>query len=180
VNAIMTANTLLLQLKDYEASALAHQPDLDEEHGNRWDGLAFRLQQHELCVDVVLIDEIIPPPRLTPVPGSVDWLLGLTNVRGSLVTIIDLRQFLFQERTPISSKSQVLITSADGHHTGLLVDEILGQRHFDRDTATVADDAEWPGISPYLGNVYEQNDARWGVLSLPQLLHDQRFLDGAA
>ncbi|MBU1188738.1 MAG: chemotaxis protein CheW [Gammaproteobacteria bacterium] len=180
MSTTMSAGSLLQQLRDYEASALAHQPDLDEDAGNRWDGLAFRLQQHELCVDVVLIDEIIPPPRLTPVPGSADWLLGLTNVRGSLVTIIDLRLFLFQERTPISSKSQVLITSADNHHTGLLVDEILGQRHFDIDSASAVDAELWPGISPYLGNVYAQNDVRWGVLDLPQLLHDQRFLDGAA
>jgi len=180
VDTGMTASSLLQQLQEYESSALAHQPDLDEDSGNRWDGLAFKLFQHELCVDVVLIDEIIPPPTLTPVPGSADWLLGLTNVRGSLVTIIDLRMFLYEERTPISSKSQVLITSADQHHSGLLVDEILGQRHFEIDSADTVDAEQWHNISPYLSNVYSQNDVRWGVLDLAQLLHDQRFLDGAA
>lgn len=180
MDTVITPSSLLQQLQDYESSALAHQPNLDDDAEQRWDGLAFKLYQHELCIDVVLIDEIIPPPTLTPVPGSADWLLGLTNVRGSLVTIIDLRLFLYQERTPISSRSQVLITGADNHHIGLLVDEIVGQRHFDLDTAQAVDTQQWHNISPYLSNVYHQHDVDWGILNLEQLLHDQRFLDGAA
>ncbi len=180
MDSSMNASTLLQKLQEYEASAMAHRPDSDEDSSNRWDGLAFKLHQHQLCVDVVLIDEIIPPPKLTPVPGSADWLLGLTNVRGSLITIIDLRLFVHRERTPISSKSQVLITSADHHNTGLLVDEILGQRHFDLDTATAVDATQWHNISPYLSKVFQQQETNWGVLDLGKLLHDQHFLDGAA
>lgn len=180
MHTALNSSTLLQHLLDYEASALKHQPDSGVDAANRWDGLAFRLDQHQLCVDVVVIDEIIPPPRLTPVPGSVDWLLGLTNVRGSLITVVDLRLFLRPERTPITSKSQVLITSVENQNIGLLVDEILGQRHFATDAAEEIDVEQWQDIHQYISKSYRQNDSDWGILNLMGLLHDRRFLDGAA
>jgi len=172
--------TLLSRLLEYEALALHHQPDSGKDAANRWDGVAFSLQQHKLCVDVALIDEIIPPPDLTPVPGSAAWLMGLTNVRGSLVTMIDLRMFLDQERTPIGSKSRVLVCSSENQHIGLLVDEILGQRHFDLTTASKTDREQWQTTGRYVSMVYHLDDSDWGVFDLVLLLQDPDFLDGAA
>ncbi|MDA3934822.1 MAG: chemotaxis protein CheW [Gammaproteobacteria bacterium] len=176
----ITADALMQQLLDYESRALTHKPDSGEDAHNSWNGLAFKLHDYTLSVDVVLIDEIIPPPKLTPIPGSADWLLGLTNVRGNLITIIDLRMFLQHERTPITSKSQVLVTTTEKQYLGLLVDEIVGQRRFPMDTATAVEPQEWPEIDVYLSRVYNQNEIDWGVLDLGLLLHDQQFLDGAA
>ncbi len=177
--AIDTA-TLLEHLLAYEALALDHEPVSGEDSASRWDGVAFSLQQRNLCVDVALIDEIIPPPDLTAVPGSAAWLLGLTNVRGSLVTIVDLRMFLGQERSPINSKSRILVSSSENQHIGLLVDEILGQRHFDLTTASEVNPEQWQTIGRYLSKVYQQDGCDWGIFDLVLLLQDPVFLDGAA
>ena len=43
--------------------------------------------------------EILPMPQVTPVPGAQPWLLGVANIRGNLLPIVDLKQFLEGERT---------------------------------------------------------------------------------
>jgi twitching motility protein PilI len=170
-------DSLFQRLRKYEAIALAYQPGIGEDSENRWDGVAFRLDELRLCIDVARVDEIVSPPPLTSVPGSVGWLLGLTNVRGNLVTVIDLRAFYRGERAPLTSRSQVLVVQADNQHLGFLVDEILGQRHFDTTQAAPAGEGT-EGLHVHVQ--HHQDGVDWGILDLQALLQDDRFQDGAA
>ena len=64
-----------------------------------WRGIAFRLGAKRLAASFAEVVEIISVPPLTPVPGADTWLLGVANLRSSLLPIVDLKQFLEGERT---------------------------------------------------------------------------------
>ena len=70
------------------------------------------------------------PPGLTRVPGAKTWVKGIANVRGQLLPIIDLRQYLGSGVTPNTRNVRVIVVNHREVPAGLLVDEVLGFRRF--------------------------------------------------
>ena len=78
--------------------------------GDEWVGVAFRLgSEHFLAAREETREVLAVPAHLTRVPGARLWVRGLANVRGQLLPVIDLRQFLGSGATPIQRQSRVLV-----------------------------------------------------------------------
>ncbi len=145
-----------------------------------WSGVIFKLGEARLTCNVDLIHEILPYPQATPVPGAKPWILGLANVRGSLLTVIDLAWYLTGERSPITARTRLLTAMLGKAPLGLMIDEVFGQRHFNDDESR---DSDLPAGSP-LGNIVSRehrvgNEA-WHELDLGRLFNSGEFQNGAA
>ena len=103
-------------LADYERRSLAHVAGMPEqiEAPGLWRGIGFRIGQRYLVSGINEVNEILTPPALTIVPGTRGWLLGVANVRGNLVPVIDLKQYLEGERTQATDSSRVLLVRQAG------------------------------------------------------------------
>jgi len=66
------------------------------------------------------VAEIVPLLRITQVPGVKRWLLGIANLRGKVISVSDLRDFLTGRLTPQLPSSQVVVVRAGGWDYGLL------------------------------------------------------------
>lgn len=179
--ATRTAKSLFELLVNYERRSVAHDAtgSSQRDRDNTWDGVVFRLGPHRLTVGITEVEEILPLPQSTPVPGAKEWLLGLANVRGNLVTIVDLGWFLFGSRTPITARTRLILTRLQGRYLGLIVDEVYGQRHFnvhDVNDATPDDDA----LAGRVEKMFSQGEEQWGRFRMNQLMTDPQFLDGSA
>src|SRR5262245_40197057 len=95
-----------------------------------WSGVAFRLGDMRLVTQLDQVLEVLPPPAMTLVPGVKPWVKGIANVRGNLITIIDLAEFF--GKTPVTHDltARLMILNNPELHAGLLVNEVLGLRHF--------------------------------------------------
>ncbi len=126
----MSAEMPYAILAEYERLSLAHSAGLPEqiEAPGQWRGIAFRVGARLLVSSIGEVGEIALPQTLTPVPGTRGWLLGVANVRGNLVPVVDLGQFLFGTPTILTDRSRVLLIRQGNGSAGLLVDEVLGQR----------------------------------------------------
>src|SRR6056297_1285714 len=175
------AKSLFELLADFERRSIAHDASgsSQRDRDNTWDGVVFRLGSHRLTVGITEVDEILPLPQATPVPGSRDWLIGMANVRGNLVTIVDLGWFLFGSRTPITMRTRLILTRLQGRYVGLIVDEVFGQRHFNRNDLAPLDEPQ-ESLQRLVEDQFPQGEDRWGRLQLRQLMTDPRFLDGSA
>ncbi len=99
--------------------------------GREWVGVALRMAGELYLVAREETREVLGVPReLTRVPGAKPWIRGLANVRGQLLPIIDLRQFLGSGVTPLTRNTRVLVVNHREIPAGLLVDEVLGFRRF--------------------------------------------------
>ncbi len=174
-------NNLFDLLFDFEQRSSEHDVSgsSQRDRDNTWDGVVFRLGDHRLTVSITDIEEIVPLADSTPVPGASDWLIGLANVRGNLVTIIDTGWFLFGSRTPITARTRMLLTKMQGRYLGLIVDEVFGQRHFNRnDTSPETDsDRQLDGLVQHR---FQLADDFWGILRLSDLMTDSSFLNATA
>ncbi len=119
-------------LVDYERRSLAHVAGVPEqiEAPGLWRGIGFRVGERQFVSSINEVNEILTmPSALTPVPATRNWLLGVANVRGNLIAVVDLKQFLLDQRTHVNERSRVLWVKQSGGGVGLLVDEVLGQRN---------------------------------------------------
>jgi chemotaxis signal transduction protein len=94
------------------------------------DHIVFRLGEQRYAVPVGKIVELDKPPTCVVVPNTPAFVLGVTNVRGDILSVIDLRAILGISRVARTDAVRLLtIRSADGEmRTGLIVDSLQGMR----------------------------------------------------
>ncbi len=143
-------------------------------------GIGFLLQDISLVVATSEIAEILPYPPLTRIPGTLNWMKGVANIRGTLVPIIDLLGFVNQEPARLNRKSRVLVMRRGDLVSGLLVTEVLGLRHFFAEEKT-ADLPPAPERLQYLlDGGYQQGDQHWGIFNSQRLADMPEFINVAA
>src|SRR5262249_43234527 len=87
----------------------------------------FRFGGEEFAIDIALTKEIVTMRPITPIPETEDYVLGVMNLRGNLVPVLDLRKRLRAgAESTVSGKGQeeirIIIARVDGKQTGLVVD----------------------------------------------------------
>jgi twitching motility protein PilI len=173
-------------LVDYERRSLAHATGAPEqiEAPGMWRGIGFRIGPRHLVSSLAEVNEILAYPVNTQVPGTRPWLLGVANVRGNLVPVIDLNQFLTGEASRLSDTSRVLLVRQQGGSVGLLVDEVLGQRNFAQQQRAEKPVGEQGADTGLLDHFVTENYAlgavRWGQFSMAALVRAPEFLRAAA
>ena len=132
-------------LARYEQRSLAHATGVQDQLDapGLWRGIGFRVGTRLLVTGIDEVNELLAVPPLTAVPGTQPWLLGVANVRGNLVPVVDFARFLFGERTQHTDRSRLLIVRQGSGSVALLVDDVFGQRTVDeqqRSEASAEDD----------------------------------------
>lgn len=134
----------------------------------------FRLSGSEYAVLAHNVREIGEPPNTTPVPNVPDWVLGVANLRGDVLSLVDLRLFLGMERKDYDDDTRVMVVHAqrDGSSvtTGLIVDLVSDILYLPADRITAPAAPIEDQVAPYLRGVYEHDGHLLVVLSLDRLL----------
>ena len=91
----------------------------------------FYLGEALFGINALAVQEIIPLGRLTVVHHAPAWISGILNLRGQIVTVVDLTTKLRLECSAGDSAQQVLITTWQGEPVGLLVDRVADVKEAD-------------------------------------------------
>jgi len=124
-----------------------------------------------LCgMDILKVQEINKLMEMTKVPQAPDYMVGILNLRGQIVTIIDLGQKLGLGNVEVSNESRNIIINAPGEHVGLLVTKISDVVMADPDKIEPAP-ANMSGIqgSFFIG-VYKTENKLIGILDIKEVL----------
>lgn len=169
-------------LVDYEQRSLAHIAGMPEQlqSPGMWRGVGYRIGQRHLASAFAEIGEILPMPSLTPVPGAQPWMLGVANVRGVLLPVVDLKHFLQAERTVPNERQRILVIRQSGGDVAVTIDELFGQRSFHvQDTVDERDIAQGR-YGHFIDRAYVVDGQTWGVFSLDRLSRTPEFRHAAA
>ena len=168
-------------LQDYEQRSLVHAPGRPEmiEAAGHWRGVGYRLGKRRFVSSFDEIVEIITLPGIAAVPGANPWMLGVANVRGSLLPVVDLKQFLEGDRTVMHDGQRVLVIRQAGGNVAVLIDELFGQRTFN-DTHRVEIEKQYEGrYSNFVSQIYQLHDSQWGVFNMSLLARTPEFRQAA-
>ncbi|HEY4582349.1 MAG TPA: chemotaxis protein CheW [Lysobacter sp.] len=171
-------------LVDYERRSLAHVAGLPEQLDapGLWRGVGYRVGSRRLASEFGEVREILSVPQITPVPGTQPWMLGVANVRGGLLPIVDLKQFLEGERTVLHESLRVLLVRQPGGDVAVLVDELFGQRSFVEEQQLTDDEMASLAQGRYahfVDRAYRLGGHVWGVFSLDRLARTPEFRQAA-
>jgi purine-binding chemotaxis protein CheW len=128
----------------------------------------FFLDGHYVGIDVVNVQEVIRYQKMTTVPLAPHEVGGLINLRGQIVTAIDLRRRLDMPERPAGETPMNVVIRVDDSWVDLLVDEIgdvveVDERSFERPPETLD-----PEILALVRGVYKLEDRLLLVLDIEQ------------
>lgn len=127
-----------------------------------------------LCgMDILKVQEINKLIEMTRVPQAPEYVLGILNLRGEIVTIIDLGKKLGLKSTELNHKTRNIIVNSNGEHIGLMVEQISDVIQ-----------AEWEKVEPppanigdvqgkYFTGVFKTADRLIGILDVEKVLKEE-------
>src|SRR5437879_4015591 len=84
--------------------------------------VGFRVGQETFGVPITCVHEIVRVPEITNVPDSAAFVEGVINLRGKIVSVVDLRKRFGEQKTAPDKKNRVIVVESDGKLVGLIVD----------------------------------------------------------
>jgi twitching motility protein PilI len=146
-----------------------------------WVGIGFKLANEKFLVERDEIREVmILPAELTRVPGAKDWVAGLANLRGHLLTVIDLRMFLGAGTSKGIRTGRVLVLDSPEMPVGIIVDEVFGFRRFNDSEFTETIQETELRCERYMKGACIRGTDVWPIFSLKKLLDASEFQQAAA
>jgi len=119
------------------------------------------------------------PEGITLVPGAKPWMMGLANIRGSLMPVIDLQLYLGAKPVVPSKLARMLVVRMRGLAAGLLVPSVQGMRHFGEEQRL--SNARMKGaLGEYVYDAFSVDGQLWPVFSFSALTADPGFRVAAA
>ncbi|MGI9201953.1 MAG: chemotaxis protein CheW [Woeseiaceae bacterium] len=148
---------------------------------DEWVGVGFRIGEEQFVADRDVVREVLMlPDDMTRVPGSQRWLLGIANLRGHLLPLVDVKLLLGSGRTSLRRTTRVISVNHREIPAGLVVDEVLGFRRFGAHEHV----NEWPETAVrcdrFITGAYKRGDEVWPTLDLFSFIESNLFLQAAA
>lgn len=148
---------------------------------DEWVGIGFRIGDERFVASREEVREVLMLPEdMTRVPGAKRWLLGIANLRGHLLPLVDIKLLLGSGRTSLRRSTRVISVNHREIPAGLVVDEVLGFRRFGSHERV----DEWAQTvlrcDRFLTGAYSRGDEVWPALDLFSFIESNLFLQAAA
>ncbi len=113
------------------ALALAAEPGRTQALDESIEVVEFLLAHERYAVETCYVREVYPLENLTPLPCTPAFVLGIVNLRGEIVSVIDVRKFFDLPQTGLPDLNKVIVLESGSMVFGILADVILGVRHIE-------------------------------------------------
>lgn len=152
---------------------------LKEDAHPEWQGMGFQVGGLRLVAAMGEISEVLKLPRVAALPGVKAWVLGIANVRGRLMPVIDLHEYLDMTPTLPMAQWRVLVVEDGDLVAGLLVEQSLGMQHFQRESYEEAPKESLGALAPYVRGAFRHGGRVYYDVQLQSIVRDERFFDVA-
>lgn len=139
--------------------------------------VTFRLDNEIYGINVMQVQEVLRVTEIAPVPGAPHYVLGIINLRGNVVTVIDTRERLGLEAKEVDESTRIVIIEADKMVVGILVDavaEVVDLRLAEIESAPSVGNDE---SSKYIQGVASRDGELLILVDLNKLLNDEEWAE---
>lgn len=148
-----------------------------ESQFNRW--VTFRLADEIYGINVMQVQEVLRMTEIAPVPGAPGCVLGIINLRGNVVTVVDARELFGLSRNDNTDQTRIMIVEINKLIVGLLVDsvaEVVNIQNSEIDSAPSIGNED---SSRYIQGVYSKSGEILILVDLNRLMGaDAQFITG--
>jgi purine-binding chemotaxis protein CheW len=155
------------------ASLLARAPLEPTQLHSSIELLEFRLAAERYALESRYVQDVQPLHALTPLPCTPPFILGLVNVRGRIVPVLDIKRFFELPQRGLTDLHRVILVSGHGLELGLLADVIVGVGPVALDRLQLSLPTLHGIRADYLRGI---GDGGLVVLDLERILRDPRII----
>ena len=139
--------------------------------------VTFRLEDEVYGINVMQVQEVLRVTEIAPVPGAPHYVLGIINLRGNVVTVVDTRERLGLGSKEMEESTRIVIIEADKMVVGILVDavaEVVDLRTSEIESAPSVGNDE---SSKYIQGVASRDGELLILVDLNKLLNDEEWAE---
>ncbi len=141
--------------------------------------VTFQLESESYGINVMQVQEVLRVSEITPVPGAPSYILGIINLRGNVVTVLDTRMRFGLPPYETDDASRIVIVESKGNVLGILVDrvtEVVYLRSSDIETAPNVGNDE---SAKYIQGVYSSEGNLLILVDVNKLLSNDEWQEVA-
>jgi len=151
--------------------------DLDEEL-QRW--VTFELDNEVYGISVSEVREVLRYSDIAPVPGAPSFVVGIINLRGNVVTVIDTRSRFGLPKSVVNDDTRIIIIDIEDQEVGILVDSVAEVVDLDANAIEAAPNVGNEDTSRYIKGVTSMEGSLLILVDVNKLLTDEELADLSA
>ena len=139
--------------------------------------VTFRLENESYGINVMQVQEVLRYTEIAPVPGAPPYVLGIINLRGNVVTVIDTRSRFALANAETTDQTRIVIIEAENQVVGILVDavaEVVYLRQSEIETTPNVGNEE---SAKFIQGVCHKNDELLILVDLEKLMSDEEWME---
>lgn len=137
--------------------------------------VTFNLQEETYGINVMQVQEVLRYTEIAPVPGSPDYVLGIINLRGNVVTVIDTRSRFGLEPAEVTDNSRIVIIEAEKQVIGILVDSVAEVVYLKSSEIDTAPNVGTEESARFIQGVSNRDGQLLILVDLNKLLSDEEW-----
>lgn len=139
--------------------------------------VTFFLDGEMYGVNVLQVQEVLRVNEIAPVPGAPEYVLGIINLRGNIVTVIDTRQRFGLREKELDDTSRIVIIEVANNVIGILVDSVAEVVYLRESEIESAPNVGSRDSSRYIQGVSNRDSKLLILVDLNKLLNDDEWKD---
>jgi len=137
--------------------------------------VTFQLENETYGINVMQVQEILRYSEIAAVPGAPDYVLGIINIRGNVVTVIDTRSRFGLMPAEITDSSRIVIIEAETQVIGILVDSVAEVVYLNKSDIEDAPNVGTEESSQFIQGVANRENGLLILVDLNKLLSDEEW-----
>ncbi len=142
--------------------------------------VTFRLADETYGVNVMQVQEVLRMTEIAPVPGAPSYVLGIINLRGNVVTVMDTRQRFALPQKESDDATRIVIIEAGEQVVGILVDSVAEVVYLQPSDIESAPNVGNEESSRYIQGVANRDEGLLILVDLDRLLTDEEWQEFAS
>jgi len=134
--------------------------------------VTFKLDNETYGINVMQVQEILRYTEIAPVPGAPTYVMGIINLRGNVVTVIDTRARFGMESAELTDNTRIVIIEADTQVIGILVDSVAEVVYLKTSAIDLAPNVGNDESAKYIQGVTNRDGELLILVDLNKLLSD--------
>jgi len=139
--------------------------------------VTFRLENETYGINVMQVREVLRYSEIAPVPGAPSYVIGIINLRGNVVTVVDTRERFGLPGSDITDSTRIVILETDNQVVGILVDAVAEVVYLRQSEIEVAPNVGNEDNARYIQGVSHKNEELLILIEIKNLLTASEWAD---
>jgi len=139
--------------------------------------VTYQLEEETYGINVMQVQEVLRISEIAPVPGSPDYVLGIINLRGNVVTVIDTRSRFGLMPKESDDMSRIIIVEVNGNVIGMLVDSVAEVVYLHQSEIDTAPNVNSDDSSRFIQGVCNRDEQLLILVDVDKFLTEEEISD---